>query len=141
MIIRWPDKIKQGIISDHISAFRDMMPTFAELVGVGVESPKGIDGVSLLPTLLDKPAKQKEHKYLYWEFTERDGSQAIRMGPWKAIRLNVSENRNAPIQLFHLENDIGETKNIASENPALIAKLEMLFAKARTESEIFKLFK
>jgi arylsulfatase A len=139
MIIRWPDRIKQGIVSDHISAFWDMMPTFAELVEV--EPPEGIDGISMLPTLLDKPAKQKEHKYLYWEFLERGGSQAIRMGPWKAVRLNVSENRNATIQLFDLENDIGETNNIASENPALIAELEILFAKARTESEIFRLFK
>ncbi|MGL5794245.1 MAG: arylsulfatase [Waterburya sp.] len=138
MIARWPNKIQPGGRSEYISAFWDMMPTFAELANV--ETPKNIDGISLLPTLLGETAKQKEHKYLYWEFNKLGGSQAIRMGSWKAIRLNVSANRNAPIQLFNLEKDIGETTDLASENPALIAEIGELFTQARTESEIFKLF-
>lgn len=73
-LARWPGKIKPGSASDHISAFWDMLPTFCEMAGIA--APKDTDGISILPALLDK--KQKEHDYLYWEFTERGGSQALR---------------------------------------------------------------
>ncbi len=80
LIARWPGQIAPGDTSDLISASWDMYPTFAELAGGNI--PHDIDGISLLPELLNRGV-QKEHKYLYWEFSK---SQALRIGKWKAIR-------------------------------------------------------
>jgi arylsulfatase A-like enzyme len=72
----WPGKIKPGQTSDHLGAFWDMMPTFAELAGIQPPSP--IDGISIVPTLLDK-GKQAEHKYLFFIGSKpQDNSRIIR---------------------------------------------------------------
>jgi arylsulfatase A-like enzyme len=47
MIVRWPGKVKPGTVSDHISAFWDVMPTFADITGA--RTPEGTDGISFLP--------------------------------------------------------------------------------------------
>jgi arylsulfatase A len=136
-IARWPGNIAPGTTSDHISAFWDILPTFCELAGV--MAPENIDGISMLPALKGK--KQKTHEYLYWEFTEKGGKQAIRMGKWKAVRLNVLEDQAADIELYDLDQDLEETRNIAAEHPEIIRIMETLFKSARTESEMFPLFK
>ncbi|MCK4645194.1 MAG: arylsulfatase [Candidatus Aminicenantes bacterium] len=130
MIARWPGKIEPGSESDHISAFWDFLPTFAEILGI--EPPKDIDGVSLLSTLLGKPEKQKKHDYLYWEYT---GRQAVRLGDWKAYRRGVSGD----IQLYNLREDIGEQHDVASQNPDIVSRIEEIMKSARTRSEFFPL--
>ncbi len=87
LLVKWPGRIKEGSVSDHISAFWDIMPTLAEIAGLPV--PEGIDGISFLPELLGK--KQMKHEYLYWEFHEQGGKIAVRMGDWKAVKLNVDK--------------------------------------------------
>ena len=148
MLVRWPGRIKAGSVSEHISAFWDFLPTACELAKVN--PPDGIDGISYLPELLGK--KQEQHKFLYWEFfsynwfwqpgqneqwRNRFESQAVRMGDFKAIRLNVYENPNAPMELYNLENDIGEKFNIAQQHPEIIAKIQEYIKTARTASEYF----
>lgn len=136
MLVRWPDKIKAGSVSDHISAFWDVMPTLTELAGI--EAPTDIDGISCVPTLLHK-GKQRSHPYLYWEFHELGGRQAVRVGKWKAIRLNVRKNPDAPIELYDLSNDPGEEKDIAEKHPELVHKMEVIMKEARTTNKVFKL--
>jgi len=75
MIVRWPGHVKAGGVSDQVWAFWDFMPTAAQMGGV--ESPQGIDGISMLPALLGQA--QKDHDYLYWEFFEGGFRQAVRM--------------------------------------------------------------
>jgi arylsulfatase A-like enzyme len=133
LIARWPGKIKAGSVSHHVSAFWDFLPTCCELAGV--RPPAGIDGISFVPTLLDHGRKQKEHEYLYWEFFEQGGKQAIRMGDWKGVRLNVARNPNGPIELYNLKDDIGETTNVAAQHPDIVAKLEAYMKAAHTPSE------
>jgi arylsulfatase A-like enzyme len=133
MIARWPGRIKAGSLSHHISAFWDFLPTCCELVGI--KAPEGIDGVSMLPTLLGRPAEQREHEYLYWEFHEQGKRQAVRMGDWKGIRQNVAKNPNGPIELYNLKNDIAEKDNIAARHPAIVSKIEECMKAARTQSE------
>lgn len=128
MIARWKGKIKPGTTSDHISAFWDFYPTFAEMVGS--EIPDDIDGISLLPTLLNK--KQKKHDYLYWEYV---GKQAIRMGKWKAVKPGIDKE----IELYDLENDMGEKNNVADQHPEIVAEIAELMKAARAESELFPL--
>ena len=134
MIAWWPGKIEAGSKNDHISAFWDVMPTLAELVGI--EAPKNIDGISFLPSLLKKEG-QKEHDYMYWEFHEQGGRRALRKGDWKLVQYNVFNPEKTTTELYNLANDIGEEKNLAAENTETVKDLQELLNSARTESADF----
>ncbi len=135
MVAWWPGKVTPGSNTDHISAFWDVMPTFAELAGADV--PEDIDGISFLPTLLGNPYKQKEHDFLYWEFHEHGGKQAVRKDKWKAIRLQVKKNPNGPLELYDLQTDPQEKSNIASQHPDILRQMEQIMRQARTNSDVF----
>ncbi|WP_111709591.1 arylsulfatase [Lutibacter citreus] len=135
MIVKWPGKVKENSKSNHVSAFWDVFPTFADITGV--EKPKNIDGISFLPELLGNTKEQKEHEYLYWEFHEKGGRQAVRMGDWKAVKYQVLKNPNAPIKLYDLSKDPGEKNNIATQNPEIVLKMETIIKEARTPSDVF----
>ncbi len=132
LIARWPGKIAPGSGSNLVSAFWDFLPTCCDLVGA---MPPEIDGFSMLPTLLGKPDRQRRHRYLYWEFHEQGKKQAVRMGDWKGIRLNVAKNPDGPIELYNLKTDLGETTDVASEHPDIIESMAALMKDARTPSE------
>jgi len=135
MIVRWPGKIKPGSVTDHISAFWDFLPTAAELAGA--KPPDDVDGISMLPTLLGQPRRQKKHKFLYWEFHERGKKQAVRMGDYKGVRLDVYRNPSGPIELYNLKTDMGERHNVADTHPKIAAKIEKYLRAARTPSKDF----
>lgn len=135
MIARWPGKIKPGTSTDLMSAFWDILPTLCAVSGVNPSET--LDGLSLLPVLMGKD-NQKKHDYLYWEFYEQDGKQAVRYEKWKGIRQGVKENRNAPIELYDLTEDPGESENIAEEYPEIISIMDSLMNKAHEPSEVFQ---
>jgi len=89
----------------------------------------------MVPTLLGQGRSQKQHKFLYWEFHEQGKKQAIRMGDWKGVRLNVARNPNGPIELYNLKTDIAEQHNVADHHPEIVAKIEKYMKAARTPSE------
>lgn len=134
MIAKWKGKIKAGSQTDHASAFWDVMPTLADILGI--ESPANTDGVSFLSTLLGEPG-QKEHEYLYWEFHERGGRIALRKGDWKLLRYNVNKEPQGEFELYNIADDPGEIHNLASEKPEKLQELIGLLKGARTESEVF----
>lgn len=134
MLVMWPGKINPGSTTDHISAFWDILPTLAEIVGIN--APENIDGISFLPTLLGKN-QRKKHEYLYWEFHEQGGKIAVRMNNWKAVKLNVDRIPQGAIELYDLSTDIGETTDIAFQHPDIVSKMETLMKEAHTPSEIF----
>lgn len=134
MIVSWPGKIASNTKTDHVSAFWDIFPTVSEIAGVDV--PNNLDGISFLPTLLGDE-KQLNHEYLYWEFHEKGGRQAVRKGHWKAVRYNVLKDPGAPLELYNLSEDIGEENNIAEEHPDIIVEMEKIFKEARTPSDVF----
>ncbi|GGZ87340.1 arylsulfatase [Algibacter mikhailovii] len=135
MIAKWPGTIKEGSSNNHISAFWDVMPTFAEIADKPIEN--NLDGISFLPTLKGEKA-QKKHKYLYWEFHEKGGRIAIRKGKWKGVKYNVLKNLEKPIELYDLEVDPEEQDNIAGNHPELVQEITTLMQKARTPSDIFQ---
>ena len=129
-IARWPGRIKAAGTNNHISAFWDFLPTCCELIGQ--DPPQDIDGISMMPTLLGQDRKQKKHEYLYWELR---GQQAIRMGKWKALRLKPGRK----IELYDLDSDIAELKDLADEHPEIVAEMAEIFRTGRTKSEVFPL--
>jgi len=130
LVARWPGKIKPDTVSEHISAFWDFLPTFAELLGT--KPPSDIDGISIMPTLLGNNEKQGFHEFLYWEY---GGRQAVRMGDWKAYRKDVSSR----IELYNLKYDIAEQHNLTEKKPDMASKMKEIMRDARTESELFPL--
>jgi arylsulfatase A-like enzyme len=127
LIVRWPGKIKPGVVSGQVGAFWDFLPTAAEIAQTNVTGQ--LDGLSLLPSLLGKP-QTNQHDFLYWEFHERGFQQAVRMGDWKAVRPQAG----APIELYNLKTDLGEKQNVAGQNPEIVAKIEDYLKTARTEA-------
>jgi len=136
MVARWPGKIKPGTISSHLSAFWDVMPTLAELAEI--QAPQDIDGISFVPTLTGDNNKQKKHEYLYWEF-HRQGKQAVRKNNWKAIKLGVDKNPNAPLELYNLKEDISEQNNVADKYPEVVDEMDKIMKEAHVGSGDFKL--
>ncbi|SFZ89476.1 Arylsulfatase A [Flaviramulus basaltis] len=135
MIASWPGKIDPNTTSDHISAFWDVFPTFCNIIGADL--PNNIDGISFLPTLLRDTRTQKKHEYLYWEFHEKGGRQAVRKGNWKAVKYNVLADPNAPLELYDLSKDVGEQYDVSTEHMDIVKEMESIFKTARTNSDVF----
>jgi len=134
MIVSWQGKIAAGSKSDLISAFWDVMPTIADIVGI--KTPDKIDGISFLPTLLGKSG-QKIHQSMYWEFHENNGRQAVRKDDWKLVRYNVSIPEKITTELYNLKTDLGEEHNVAAKNPKIVQELLQIMKNSRTPSDIF----
>ncbi len=133
MVATWPGKIVAETTSDHISAFWDFLPTVCDIAQI--VKPENIDGISFLPELLGE--KQKIHDFLYWEFHEQNGKQAVRFGKWKGIRLNMHANPDASIELYDLSIDVGEQNNIESDHPEVVKKISEIMENEHTYSKVF----
>ncbi|MBL7817172.1 MAG: arylsulfatase [Saprospiraceae bacterium] len=122
-LARWTDKIPAGTISDHPSVQYDLMATLAELTGQKLEKT---DGLSFLPELLGQKNKQKRHDFLFFEYPEKGGQVAIRLGDWKGVRTDVRKNPQAAWQLFNLKTDRNETTDVSLQHPDIIQQLETI---------------
>ena len=131
-IARWPKKIAAGKVSNHISVQYDLMETLAELTGT--KAPAN-DGVSYLPTLLGNN-KQKQREYIYFEFPEKDGQVAVRMGNWKGVKSNMKKDSNATWEIYNLSTDANESSNVAVQHPDLAEKFESILKKEHRNSQI-----
>ncbi len=136
MIASWPGRIKSSTVSTHISAFWDVFPTICEVTGI--TNTQETDGISFLPELLGK--KQKAHDYLYWEFPETGGQQAVRIGKWKSIRFNIQKGI-LKTELYNLETDLQELTDVSAQNPDIVKRMEQIMKKEHVpaEQDIFKM--
>ena len=135
-IAYWPNRIKAGSTSDQPFYFGDLMATAAELAGTS--SPSALDSISFLPTLINNSKQQKKREFIYWEFLEKKGAQALVLGEsgrWKALRKNSAI---APIEIYDLKNDIGEINNIANIHPEIVSKAEELFKTEHVSNPLWK---
>lgn len=115
----WPGTIAPGRESDHVAYFGDFLATAAELAGIEEQVPENTQSISFAPTLKGKSEDQEKHDYLYWEFYERGGKQAVRFDQWKAIRIPMHTGK---VELFDLSRDLGEENDVAADHPELVAK-------------------
>ncbi|WP_159076467.1 arylsulfatase [Flagellimonas amoyensis] len=129
MVVRWPDKIKAGTVSDQVWAFWDFLPTAAEMAGLPFE--REIDGVSVLPTLLGKE-QSPLHKYLYWDYghSREIFMQAVRWNNWKGVR----NGQGTELELYDLNVDPGEKNDLASKEKDVLLKLESFIKEAYVPS-------
>ena len=127
MIACWPGQIRPGTVSNHPSAFWDFLPTACELAGIAV--PKDIDGISYRAAMLGHD-DQRRHEYLYWQAGVKGklSKIAIRQGDWKGVRIGS----NRPLELYNLSTDIGEQKNVATSQPAIVKRLDQFIQQAQS---------
>ncbi len=133
MIAYWKNKIKVGQTTDHVSAQYDVLATCAELVGI--KPTTATDGISFLPTLLNK-GTQKKHDFLYFEFPENGGQLAIRIGNWKGVKRNMKTNPNALWEVYDLAADESEQNNVAAQHPELIPQFDAIVKREHRPSHL-----
>lgn len=119
-IARFPGVVEPGSESDYAWAFWDLCPTFAELAEA--PAPSNLDGKSIVPVLHGET--QSPPEFLYWEAS---GKQAVRTGDWKAVR----PTPGALLELYDLSSDLGETSDLAAEQPGVVERIEEYLAIAR----------
>jgi arylsulfatase A len=135
MIVRWPGKVASGKTNPFVWYFPDFLPTAAEVAGT--KAPSGIDGFSVLPTLLGK--QQKPHESLYWELPRYDAKtksfrnekpmSAMRRGTMKILR----PKPDAAVELYDLAADRSEKNDLAAKMPDVARRMEQQLLAARTE--------
>ncbi|HRE84041.1 MAG TPA: arylsulfatase [Opitutaceae bacterium] len=129
LITRWPGRIAAGATNSQVWAFWDFLPTMGELIGV--KPPEGLDGISVLPSILE--GRKVNHPPLYFEFHERGFHQAARDGDWKAVRLGTKQ----PIELYNLTKDPGETTDVAAAHPERVKQFDTFLRKARVDTPVW----
>lgn len=135
-IAYWPGKIEAGSISHIQAAGWDMMPTFVELLGEDTNwRDEAMDGLSILPTLTGN-GTQQEHDFLYWEFHEENGRQAVRAGDWKLIRQNIKSG-NPTHELYNIAEDPHEDNDLASTYPDKVEELKVIMDREHVDSDLF----
>jgi len=80
---------------------------------------------------------QVKHDYVYFEFHEGDGAQAVRKGKWKAVVNGVKKANPSALELYDLESDPGEKNNVANLFPEVLAEMSAIIGKAHVPSKVF----
>lgn len=125
-IVRWPGNVPQGKVSNAIFATIDFMPTFAKLAGFKAPTDRKIDGVNQTDLLVGKSKTGARDSFYYQ-------GNGVRKGPWKYLIAKHKvhgfardRNREEVEELYNLETDIGETKNLAKKYPEKVKELRSL---------------
>ncbi len=117
----------------------DWFPTLLDLTGSSKALPEGLDGISILPTLLGK--KQEPRPFLYREFHGYGGQQAVRAGDWKLVKRKLLGTKKKPAnpttELYHLATDPSEKHDVAASNPEIVQRLEKIAAAQHSASREF----
>lgn len=135
VIVRWPGATSPGSTSSWMVTSTDIFPTILQAAGLPLIPEQHKDGVSFLPALKD-PAATHDERPLYWHFPHW-GNQggmpgaALRMGKWKFIDWFWGK----PSELFDLETDIGERRNLAADHPEVVANLRKILNDFHTDTK------
>lgn len=138
LIARRPGAVPAGRASGADVAFQDLLPTLLDAAGAAARVPRDVDGLSLKPLLEGQDGGPAfRDRTLYMEFPDYGGQQMARLGRWKAVRRGLAGNPAAPVELYDLEADSGETTDLAAANPAVVAELQRILARERRPSAEF----
>jgi arylsulfatase A len=144
-MVRWPGRINPGTTTNTTICLNDVMATCAEIVGATLPENAGEDSVSFLPALIGKHPQVSREAVVHHSI---EGNFAIRIGKWKLIlashsggwsspgRASKEATELPPNQLYDLESDPAETRNVQAEHPEIVAQftqqLETIIAKGRS---------
>jgi len=101
------------------------MPTICAILDIKLPTNKIFDGKNILPAIEGK-LKQPLHEALFWDGA--DNKWAVRSGQWKLVF-----DKGAKLELYDLQNDISESKNLAAQNPDKTNELKLKYEKWRAE--------
>jgi arylsulfatase A-like enzyme len=130
-IVRWPARVKPGV-SDALVSHVDLCASFATLINQPLDEAAAPDSLNVLSALLGETQTGRDH------IIEQAAPLAVRQGDWKYISPDSNAKGKAGRgissnpQLYNLSADIGETKNVATENPEKVKALEQLLQKVRS---------
>ena len=133
LIARWPGKIPAGKTSELPGVQYDMMATFADIAGI--QAPAN-DGISLLPEMTGKHGQQANRKYIYFEYPEKGGAVAIRMGQWKAIKNGLKKNPDAAWELYDLSKDKSEEHDVAAAHRDMLPNFDAIVKKEHRNAHL-----
>ena len=123
-IVRWPEVVKPGAVSQQLVHQADVLVTLAEILGTKLPDNAGEDSFSLWPLLKgdDKPVRENAVS------CAASGIPGIRVGDWKLI-LAADLKVKSEVQLYNLATDLGEKHNLAAEQPERVAAMQTLYEK------------
>jgi len=134
-LARWPGRIAANSVTDHVSTQYDMMATLSDITGGTVADT---DGISLWPLLSGHPERQQRHGFLYFEYPEKGGQVAVRLGDWKGVRRNVRTDPGAPWELYDLATDTAERRDVAAANPGILARMDAIVKREHAHPHIME---
>ena len=132
-LVRWPGRVPAGRVSDAIFSTLDFLPTFGRLAGFAPPADRVIDGVDQTDLLLGRSRTGARDHFHYFSQNEL---HAVRVGPWKLFLPDrkvfygyVKDRGTSGLELYNLDEDIGEKRDVAAAHPEVVARL-LAFARA-----------
>ena len=122
LIVRWPGRVQPGSETDLLSSHYDFIATLADLVGV--QPPRGKDGISYLPTLLSQ-AQRPTHDYVIVnnQFTKMGRTALIAKDGWKLVEV---DRKKDDFQLYNIKDDNEDRHDMANKHPEKVATLKKI---------------
>ena len=132
-VVVWPGKVKPGSRSDALLSSVDWYPTILDMTGTKPKQEVKFDGVSQTPALLGTGAPRDTAFCCFPHYTPATGAVPavwVRRGDWKLIRFFCdSPQQTDRFELYNLKDDIGETKNLAAENPDKVKEYDAMITR------------
>jgi arylsulfatase A-like enzyme len=119
LLARWPGRIPPGRVVSEPAIAYDLFPTLARAAGVPVPGGRGYDGQDIT-ALLEGKGEFRRRAPFFWVYLDR--VTALRDGPWK-LHVASRETPLAEPELYNVEEDPGESRNLAPERPEVVGRL------------------